>query len=159
MCLWPKTTRAWRLLFLAVGLSVGGLAAVYWSVERGVLNTKGFSISAARLLVLEDCYSEFRTPPFEDAVITFGANGKPVRKVTGLNIYGGIGGCRCLSVAKDSRFFTVCENVGHNLTAYQLNTGERLWSLDGEFTSATVSENGVIYALTSSGTILGKQIL
>ncbi len=123
----------------------------------------GFSTSAVGLLVLEDCDRDFRTPPFEDAVVTFGAHGKPVRKVSGLNIAETVGGCRSLSVAKDGGFFTVCENVKQKLTAYQLNTGERLWSLNGDFTSATVSQNGATYALSSgdltSGTIYGKQTL
>jgi hypothetical protein len=87
----------------------------------------------------------------------FGPNGKPVRKVSGLNICETVGGCRSLSVARDGRFFTVCENVGRKMTAYQVNAGERLWSLTGEFTSATVAQNGMVYALTSAGTIYGEQ--
>ena len=133
--------------------------AIYWFEDDGAFGRKSFSASAARLLVLEDCDSDFRTPPFEDAVITFGANGKPARKVTGLNICETVGGCRSLSVDKDGRFFTVCENARQKLTAHKLDTGEQLWSLDGEFNSATVSQNGMVYALTSSGTIYGKEIL
>ena len=145
------------LVLLTLGLLLGGLVAVYWI--GSALERKRFSASATGLLVLEDCDADFRTPPFEDAIITFGANGKPVRKVTGLNIAETVGGCRSLSVAKDGRFFTVCENVAQKLTAHQLDTGKRLWSLDGAFNSATISQNGTVYALTSSGTIYGKDIL
>jgi hypothetical protein len=153
---WSKTTRALTWVLVAVGFLLGALVTLYWSSDGGLFHRKGFGTSAAGVLVLEDCDSDFRTPPFEDAVITFGANGEPVRKVTGLNIAETVGGCRSLSVSRDGRFFTVCENVANKLTAYQLDTGERLWSLHGEFTTATVSQSGVIYALTSAGTIYGK---
>jgi hypothetical protein len=154
-----KNDKTWRLVLVALGVIVIGLAAVYWTGEGGVFHRDGFSTSANRLLVLEDCDRDFRTPPFEDAVITFDAKGKPVRKVTGLNICETVGGCRSLSVAKDGGFFTVCESVGQKLSAYQLKTAERLWSLNGQFNSAAVSQNAVIYALTSSGTIYGDQLL
>ena len=53
--------------------------------------------------------------------------------------------------------------MGNQLSAYQLNTGERLWTLKREFTSATVSPDGLVYALTSGdaipGGIYGKQTL
>jgi hypothetical protein len=63
----------------------------------------------------------------------------------------------------DGRFLTVCENVGNQLTAYQLTTGERLWRLKAEsvsandFMSSTISPDGVVYALASDGTINGSQ--
>jgi hypothetical protein len=144
------------LVLFALALFLLGLLAFY---ERRALQANLFSSSATRLLVLEDCDSDFRTPPFEDAVVRFGPGGKPVRKITGLNIAETVGGCRSLSVADDGRFFTVCENVKQKLTAHQNDTGERLWSLDGGFNSATVSQNGNVYALTSSGTIYGNGIL
>src|SRR5689334_5635004 len=72
-CLWPRTARARRLLLLALSLALVALVAVYWIEESGVFGGNAFSASAARLLVLEDCDSDFRTPPFEDAVVTFGA--------------------------------------------------------------------------------------
>jgi hypothetical protein len=147
------------LVLPGLGLVVVGLVIVYWTGGEGLFHRESFSTAAVGLLVLEDCDSNFRTPPFEDAVITFGASGKPVRKVTGLNIAETVGGCRSLSVAKDGLSFTVCENVSKKLTAYQLNTGERLWSLNGDFTSATVLQNGTTYALTSDGTIYGKEVL
>jgi hypothetical protein len=147
------------LILLALGLLLVGWVTVYWTTDGSLFPSKGFSTSASGLLVLEDCDSDFRTPPFEDAVVTFGANSKPVRKVTGLNISETVGGCRALSVARDGRFFTVCENVGQKLTAWQVKTGERLWSLKGQFTSATIAQNGVTYALTSDGTIYGKDAL
>jgi len=140
---------------------LGGLVAIYWSLFQG----KKILTSTAGVLMLEDCDSDFRTPPFEDAVLMFGSDGKPLCKVSDLNICETVGGCRSLSVGMDGRVLTVCENVGNQLTAYQLNTGERLWRLKGgsvsasEFTSATVSPNGVVYALASDGTIYGNQTL
>ena len=146
-------------MLLALGVLLIALLPVYWSGDGGLFDRKGFGSSAHGVLVLEDCDSDYTTPPFEDAVMVFDPNGKPVRKVTGLNICETVGGCRSLSVSKDGRFFTVCENVAHKLTAYEMNTGERLWSLDGEFTAATVSQTGFIYALASAGTIYGNQLL
>lgn len=142
-------------------LLFGGVVGVYWSQFQGY----GILTSAAGVLVLEDSDSDFRTPPFEDAVLMFGSDGKTLRKVSDLNICQTVGGCRSLSMAMDGRFLTVCENVGNQVTAYQLNTGERLWSLKGksvsasEFTSATPSPDGVVYALASDGTIYGSQTL
>jgi DNA-binding beta-propeller fold protein YncE len=54
-------------------------------------------------------------------------------------------------------FFVVCENVGNRLTAYDTRTGRLLWKVDGEFTAATVSEDGKVYAILSSGTIYGAR--
>jgi len=144
---------------VATVILLGGLIALYWRGDIAVFQGKRAFTTAAGVLVLEDSDSDFRTPPFEDAVIMFGSNGKPVRKVGDLNICETVGGCRSLSVAEDGRFFTVCENVGNKLTAYQLKTGEQLWSLKGGFTCATMSQNGMVYALTSPGPIYGEQTL
>jgi hypothetical protein len=133
--------------------------AVYWNGGTGLFQRNGLLTSPAGVLVLEDSDSDFRTPPFEDEVIMFGPNGKAIRKVTGLNICETVGACRSLSVARDGRFLTVCENVGQKLAAYELKTGERLWSMQGEFNSATVAPNNMVYALTSHGTIYGEQTL
>jgi hypothetical protein len=149
------------LVLVTVIVLLGGSAAVYWSLfqKRGLLN------STAGVLVLEDCDRDFQTSPFEDKLIMFGPDGNTVPKVSGLNICETVGGCRALSVAGDGRFLTVCETVRSNLTAYELHTGKQLWSLRSEsvsargFTSATVSPNGMVYALTSDGTIYGKQTL
>ena len=154
---WPKLTKSRKLVLLVVLILLCGLIAAYWCCDPG----KGLADSATAIVLLEDCDSDYQTPPFEDAVITFDSKGKPVPKVRDFNICETVGGCRSLSVASDGRFFVVCENVGQKLTAYGLKTGERLWSLegDGEFTSATMSQNGMIYALTSAGTIYGKDTL
>lgn len=129
----------------------------YW---RGY-SRKGLSASATRVLVLEDCDSNYKTQPFEDAVITFNPNGKRVSKAGDLNICETVGGCKSLSVATDGGFFVVCENVGRRLTAYKSDTGTQLWGLQSkdEFNSATVSPNGKVYALTSGGLIYGKDTL
>jgi outer membrane protein assembly factor BamB len=56
-------------------------------------------------------------------------------------------------VSHDGRFFVVCEIVGKHLTAYETQTGKQLWSVDGEFTAATVAQDGRVYAIVSAGTI------
>jgi hypothetical protein len=85
-------------------LLFGGVVGVYWSQFRGY----GILASAAGVLVLEDSDSDFRTPPFEDAVLLFGSDGKTLRKINDLNICQTVGGCRSLSMAMDGRFLTVC---------------------------------------------------
>lgn len=162
--LWPRQTKS-KLALTVVVLLLGGLLAIYWSGDADWLHEEGRLTSTAGVLVLEDRDRDYQNPPFEDAVIMFGPGGKAVRKVSDLNICETVGGCRSLSIAPDTRFFAVCENVGNQLSAYQLNTGERLWTLKAEavsasdFTSATVSPDGLVYALTSGGTIHGKQTL
>jgi len=111
----------------------------------------------ATVLVLDNCDDDFRTPPFEDKLIAFGPRGRSSRIATDLNISQTVGGGRSLSVSPDGRFMVVCENVGNHLTAYDTQTGKRLWNVDGEFTSATVGQNGVVYAIISAGTIYGQQ--
>ncbi len=147
-----------KLILLVVGILVACLLAAYRIDQLGWFHGNAYYAAAARVLVLEDCDRDFRTPPFEDAVITF-AKGRPVRKLTGLSIAETVGACRSLSVAGNGHFLTVCENVAHTLTAYELNTGQPLWSVKGDFTSAISARNGIVYALASDGTIYGKEIL
>jgi len=152
----PKK-RSWRLLLLLGVILVGGLGAIYWRVTVG----PGLSSSATRILVLEDCDDDFRAPPFEDSVFTFGADAKAVTKARGFNMCQTVGGHRALAVSEDAGFFVVCENVSGGLSAFELNTGKTLWSLTNgvEFEAAAVSTNGEVYALTSTGLIYGKDTL
>jgi hypothetical protein len=114
---------------------------------------------AGQILLLQDSDRDFKLAPFEDAVIAYRPNGHTVRKVRDLNICQTVGGCRSLSVAPDRRFFVVCENVANKITAFEIDTGKRLWSLDGDYTSAIVSPNGLVYALISAGTIYGDKLV
>jgi hypothetical protein len=114
---------------------------------------------AGRILLLQDSDRDFKLAPFEDAVIAYGSDGKTIRKVGDLNIAQTVGGCRSLSIAPDRRFFVVCENVGDKITAYETATGKRLWSLDGEYTAATVASSGLVYGLVSAGTIYGDKLV
>lgn len=125
----------------------------FWSGDIVLFPEK----QTSTVLVLDDCDDDFRTPPFEDAVIAFGPNGVSPRMATNLNLCQTVGGGRSLGVSGDGGFFVVCENVGKHLTAYDTQTGKRLWSVDGEFTSATVGPNGTVYAIISSGTIYGDR--
>jgi hypothetical protein len=106
---------------------------------------------------LDNCDDDFRTPPFSDAVIAFGPKGRSSRLVTNLNVSQTVGGGRSLSVSADGRSFVVCENVGKHLAAYETQTGTPLWSIDGEFTAATLAPGGGGYAVISSGTIYGER--
>lgn len=154
---WPKLARSRKLVLLVLLILMGGLAVTCWRLT----SRRGLAGSATRILVLDNCDDDFRTPPFEDAVIGFRSDGTPVPKVGGFNICQTVGACRALSVSKDGGFFVVCENVSQKLTACQWATGARLWSLTNteEVVSATVSSNGTVYALTSAGTIYGKDTL
>ena len=148
------------MVSVAIVILLAGLVAIYFQCAR--LQEKRPVTASAGLLLLEDCDDDFRKPPFNDTVTLFCSREDPVRKVSDLNICQTVGGCRAVSVA--GRFFTVCENVGNRIGAYELSTGRRLWSLKGEtagdeFTAATVSPNGLVYALSSHGTIYGDQIL
>jgi DNA-binding beta-propeller fold protein YncE len=70
-----------------------------------------------------------------------------------------------LSAAPNGQFFVACENVPNHITAYETQTGKQLWRLDGAIRSdgtmhsATVSSDGLVYALTSTGTIYGDETL
>jgi len=47
--------------------------------------------------------------------------------------------------------------VANHITAYETTTATPLWRLDANIHSATVSRNGLVYALTSTGTIYGDE--
>ena len=134
-------------------LLIAGVMAFLWNGDVILFPEK----QTATLLVLEDCDSDFRTPPFEDIVTAFGPSGVWWRTATNLNICQTVGGGRALAVSADGSFFVVCEMVGKHLKAYEMRTGKPLWSVDGEFTAATVHENGSVYAVISSGTIYGER--
>jgi len=75
------------------------------------------------------------------------------------NICETVGGNRALASTPDAMSFLVCENVAHKISAFDTKTGKPSWSLDGNFEAATISSNGLIYALTSAGTIYGDKVL
>jgi hypothetical protein len=156
MRVWLKSSKA-RRVFLLILILLG--LAIIWSSYVIIFNRPSAE-SLARILILDDCDRDFRNPPFEDCVYAF-SNGKLVRKVFDLSIAQTVGGCRRLSTDENGRLFLVCENVGKHLNAYNTQTGERIWRLDNgsTFQSATVSRSGAIYALTSTGTIYGAEVL
>ena len=156
MRIWRNIPKKKKRLLAA--MLVGSVIAVFLLSSADFFN-KPPSNSSVRVLVMADSDDDFRTPPFQDKVIGFDSNWNPADKVADLNICQTVGGGRSLSAAKDGRFLLVCENVGNHLSAYRRETGERLWRLDGEFLSATVASNGMMFALTSAGTIYGDQVL
>ena len=140
---------------LAVFAIVSLLAFLRW---RQVANVQP-ATSGSTVLVLDDCDSDYKNPPFEDAVKTFGRHAELMKTVADLNICQTVGGCRALAVSPDGSFFVVCENVGDRLTAYETQTGKKLWSIAGKFTSAAISTLGMTYALLNEGTIYGKGVV
>ncbi|HYG35710.1 MAG TPA: hypothetical protein VEC99_13045, partial [Clostridia bacterium] len=160
----PKLTKAFRIVSLTVVVLLGGLVALFWNDHLAFF--RGKAILTSEVMVLEDCDSDFRNPPFEDAVIMIRADRNYVSKLKDLSICETVGGCKSLAVAQDGRFFTVCENVGNKVSAYDLSTGKQLWTVKGEsvsaqdFSSTTISPNGTVYALASqNGTIYGDYAL
>ncbi len=114
--------------------------------------------SEAKVVVLEDCDPDYKSPPFEDVVRILDSQGRAIRTLSGLNICQTVGGCRAISASEDGTVFVACENVADRLSAYETATGRQIWSLPGHFTSAMMSE-GRTYALLGTGTIAGDSVL
>lgn len=109
------------------------------------------------ILVLDNCDSDYKVPPFTDSVLFLNSEGKVINQISGLNICQNIGSNRAISVSQDGQFFVVCENVADKISAYNTSTGNLLWSIQGKYTSAVVAQ-GIVYALTSDDTIYGNGI-
>ena len=145
-----------RLIALLVAFTVvSSLAFLTWRRVSNVPPTT----TGSTVLLLDDCDSDFKNPPFEDAVKTFGPQSKLVKAVGDLNIAQTVGGCRALAVSPDGSFYLVCENVADKLTAFETKTGKKLWSLAGQFRSAVISKQGMAYVSMSDGTIYGKGVV
>lgn len=154
---WPKSRKG-RAALVVLLLLVAGLVTAF----LGDIIVDWFQApdpALSRILILADCDEDFRTPPFDDRVFAFDARGKAVPKVTGLNICETVGGPRMLAPSADGTSFVVCENVANHLSAYNTKTGQRIWRLDGEYTSATFAPDGTVYAVISAGTIYGDQLV
>lgn len=111
-----------------------------------------------RILVLDNCDSNYEVPPFNDEILLLNNKGDVINRINGLNICQNIGGNRAISVSDDGHFFVVCENVADKIAAYDLLTGDEIWSLPGKFHSAAIAQ-GITYALTSDDKIYGDGIL
>jgi len=150
----PKQkSRKWLVALLV--LLLGGTFVFLWNSDF-VLFPKP---QTATVLVLDNCDDDFRTPPFTDTLSAFGPGGTRRWIATNLNHCQTVGGSRALSVSPDGRFLLVCEEAAKHLKAYETQTGQQLWSLDGQFNSAAVAPNGTVYALASSGTTYGDRTL
>ncbi|MCP4263357.1 MAG: hypothetical protein GY774_38505 [Planctomycetes bacterium] len=110
------------------------------------------------ILVLDNCDSDYKVPPFNDSVLFLNSQGKVINEISGLNIAQNIGGNRAISVSQDGSFFVVCENAADKISSYNISTGNLLWSIQGKYTSAVIAQ-GIVYALTSDDTIYGNGIL
>lgn len=139
---------AFALLVMLAGLAAGG-------AEQGL---DASARQSARLVLLDNCDSDFRVPPFNDAILLVDREGAIIRRIGGLNVCQNVGGNRALSVSEDGRFFVVCENVANRLTAYETASGKVLWSLPGAVTSVTIAGDRV-YVLTSARSTYGESIL
>ncbi|MBP7050067.1 MAG: hypothetical protein KBE65_03550 [Phycisphaerae bacterium] len=111
-----------------------------------------------KVLILDDSDDDFQTAPFEDAVVLLTATGHVAHRIGGLNVCETIGGCRAIMASLDGRSLIVCENVADRITAYEIGTGNPLWSLPGEFTAAVV-HGDTVYALKADGSVYGKEIM
>lgn len=103
------------------------------------------------ILVLDNCDSDYKVPPFTDSVLSLNSEGKVINEISGLNICQNIGGNRAISVSQDGQFFVVCENVADKISAYNISTGNLLWSLQGKYTSAVIAQD-IVYSLVSDDT-------
>jgi len=123
--------------------------------EKGPLTAGGTNI-----LVLDNCDSDFKTPPFDDCVLVLTSKGEAANRIGGFNVCQQIGGARAVAASADGRFFVVCESMGCRITAFELRTGKKLWSLSSpqNVTSAAVGGD-TVYALTSKGEIYGSGIM
>ena len=106
------------------------------------------TLQRPHILVLDNCDSDYKNPPFNDEILILDSEGELIKKIGGLNVCQNIGGNRAISVSEDGSFFVVCENVADKITTYDLGTGEILWSLPGKYNSAIV-RNNIIYAHTT----------
>jgi DNA-binding beta-propeller fold protein YncE len=154
MPLWPKTSKV-RRISLALLLIVA--FTILWPIFNSIFD-KPSAASLAKVLVLDDSDPDFRALRPNDCVYTF-PNGKITRQITNLNISQTVGGARSLSAAANGEFFVACENVANHITAYDTKTARPLWRLDANIHSATVSRDGLVYALTSTGTIYGDETI
>src|SRR6266404_4590443 len=77
-------------------------------------------VSGGRILVLDDCDEDFRKPPFEDAVLLFGGDGRVLGRMASFNICATVGGSRALAVGPGATSFVVCENVAHKITSFDM---------------------------------------
>lgn len=110
------------------------------------------------ILLLDNCDSNFRAPPFNDKIVLLDSEGEIITYIGGLNVCQNIGGNRAISVSGDGRYFVVCENVANKITAYDLSTGDEMWSLPGGCNSVAAARD-VTYVLTSDKKIYGDGIL
>ena len=108
-----------------------------------------FVTQLPRILVLDNCDSNYKYPPFNDVVLLLNDKGEVINQINGLNVCQNIGGNRAISVSSNGRFFIVCENVADKITAYDFSTGDEMWSLPGKFRSVVIA-NGMAYVLSSS---------
>ena len=145
--IWPFE-RIW-VLFLLISSLVTCVAAAGLSDP---------AIPPPHILLLDNCDSNFRAPPFNDKVLFLDSKGEIITYIAGLNVCQNIGGNRAISVSGDGRFFVVCENVANKITAYDLKTGDEIWSLPGRCNSAAAARD-VTYVLTSDKKIYGDGIL
>jgi DNA-binding beta-propeller fold protein YncE len=118
------------------------------------------SVSATEsphILVLDNCDSDYKVPPFTDSVLFLNSEGKAINQISGLNICQNIGSNRAISVSQDGQFFVVCENVADKISAYNISTGNLLWSLQGKYMSAVIAQD-IVYSLVSDDTTHAERI-
>ncbi len=133
------------------------LLATLLNVVAAIGNPTSSQTKTVHLLVLDNADSDFKVPPFNDSFLLLTSRGEVIRKTSNLNVCQKVGSSRPITISEDGQFFVVCENVADRLSAYDVETGIQLWSLQGPFVSASIAQ-GLTYALTSDGTIYGNGI-
>ena len=105
--------------------------------------------------IFEDNDPDYSNPPFEDTLSIINASTHEITNtISGFNIGETIGGQRAIATYTDGTCI-VAENVADRLSRWDAQ-GNCIFSIDMAIDAVDVSEEGYIYALTSSGTIYGK---
>src|SRR5262245_1404910 len=86
-----RTRRKW--VGAAAVLLIGGATVALWNSEIVLFPQK----QTCGVFVMDDCDDDFRTPPFEDALIGFGPRAS--RITAKLNLCETVGGARALTVS------------------------------------------------------------
>lgn len=117
------------------------------------------SVSSAQYIwVLNNGDPDFQNPPFNDSLKVFNADGTMQMSSGGFNICQQIGGTRWMAISPDGNSAWVNDYVNNLLVKIDLE-GNILYESSVSITGIDLTPNGYVYALTSSGTIYGDDII
>lgn len=108
---------------------------------------------------LHDEDPDYSNPPFNDTLQALDEDGNVLANITGINICQTIGAWRAVAAVDQGQAVLLCEFcLNGPMSKYDLQ-GNRIFSLERNIYAADVGISGTIYALTSSGSIFGENIL